>query len=431
MSEKCSIATCERLKHALCHGCKLNFCREHMFEHSLATHLQLNPLIDQTNQLQDVLKGLNHTMAIEPAFKQLELWRQKAHQTVDLYYGAKLQELELYVINKIKEQEQELIAIQARITTSSREQDTTHELIDILTLRIESLRRDINKVLQSDFPLQINPLTIDKNVINIEPLFDISKLPPVYRILNRHHQSFTSIAANDKLLLLHHKGTLLFVDESLSTFKQIQWTYGPIYDMCYSIVLQQFIVINEHEVFLLNKDNMSITKVSSIPYQQWFACTCSNTSLYLSTQVYSSSIMEFNLLDSMAFVKKWTSPDTCVKDEAIDGIFYNNDKLALMISSDAQKSVRIELRVASSLKVVWSLRLDLIYDENQAYRFCLINNDEWLVSDHTGSRLLHISNDGKIKSIVAYQPAPCCAVKFTPNMLAVSTKSVIQLHKFL
>ncbi|UJR27260.1 hypothetical protein I4U23_008555 [Adineta vaga] len=175
---------------------------------------------------------------------------------------------------------------------------------------------------------------------------------------------------------------------------------------------------------------MTINKVHSIPYQHWFSCTCSNSILYLSTKVYSSSILEFNLTNSMSFHKRWESPDTCTKDEAIDGIFYHNDTLAIMISNDVRKFVRLELRSATTLIRIWSLPLDIIYNERQAYRFCLINRDEWIIADHTSSRLLHISNDGKLKAIFEYRPAPCCTTTFRNNILAVSTKLAVQLHKF-
>jgi hypothetical protein len=400
-----------------------------MFEHSLATHLQLNPLIDQVNQMQDQMKALDQTNISQLSSTKLEEWRHKAHQLVDMYYAEKMKDLHVCIAEKIKELDQELHEIQTRIRTSMREQDTTHELIFLLTGQIQTLQKNINKIMQNDFPIYTNPLTIDKNLITLQKAFNVLNLSPVYKVMERNEGSFKSLATDNQLLLVHHVDILVLINQSLSIYKQIPWMYGPIYDMCYSSALKEFIIINENEVFLLNKENASITKVRSIPYQQWFSCTCSETSLYLSTKVYSSALVQFDLLHSLAFVKKWASPDLCTMDEAIDGIICNDNKLALMISNDAKKFVRLELRSVASLSRIWSLPLDMIYNEIQAYRFCLMNNDEWLVADHNSSRLLHISKDGKMKSVGPYRPAPCCVIKFGENILVVSTKSVVQFHQ--
>ncbi|CAF1568343.1 unnamed protein product [Adineta ricciae] len=401
-----------------------------MFQHSLATHLQLNPLIDQVNQIQDQLKGLDKMVILQKSFQQLEEWRQKAHLAVDAYFTEKIQELDAYATEQMKQHEEELLEIRTRIITSMNEQDTTHELIHLLTFKIQTLQRDIDRLTQNDFHLQTNPLVIDKNTINYEQVFNLTNILSVHRVIERSGKSYTPLATDNQVLLLHRQDSLVVTDESLATLKLAPWKFGPIYDMCYSTVLKQFIIITEHEVFVLDSNTMVICKVRSIPYQEWFSCTCSSTTLYLSTKVYSSSIVEFNLLRSMSFIKRWESPDTCSREEAIDGIFYNNDKLAIMISNDQERFARLELRAATTLTRIWSMALEIIYSEKQAYRFCLINRDEWLVADHANSKLIHITNDGKMKAICEYHPTPCCAIEMGNNILAVSTQSAIQLHKF-
>jgi hypothetical protein len=174
---------------------------------------------------------------------------------------------------------------------------------------------------------------------------------------------------------------------------------------------------------------MKIDKIRSIAWQQWFSCTCSDTYLYLSTKVYNSALMQFSLLPSIAFVKRWASPDICKQDEAIDGIVYNDNKLALMISNDTKRVVRLELRSILTLGRIWSVQLDVVYSDQQAFRFCSINNNEWIVADHSGSCLLHITRDGSMKIVAGYQPEPCCVIEFRHHTLVVSTKSVVNFHK--
>ncbi|CAF0936436.1 unnamed protein product [Rotaria sp. Silwood1] len=428
MAEKCSIATCARASYALCHGCQLNFCREHMIEHTTLTQLQINPLIVEVNKMNDEIHELNPKNLYDVFYQKLDKWRIKSHQMIDMYFEKKIKELDLYLNEQVKKLKNTFNETYAKIESFIQEKEITHEQINLLTFEIQGLRKDINKI-NNDFQIQTKPLTLEKNLINFDQTFHVSNLPPIYRIIDRNDRSFTPLATDNKFLLLHHEGNLLLVDEELTTPKQVPWKHGPIYDMCYSLALKRFIIINENEVFLLNQGNMTIDKVRSIQWQQWFSCTCSDTSLYLSTKVYHSSLLQFNLLPSIVFFKRWSSPDLCTNDEAIDGIIYKDNKLALMISNDAKRVLRIELRSSTTFDRIWSLPLDIIYNEKQAYRFCSINHNEWLVADHSDSRLLHITKDGVMKSEVSYTPAPCCLIEFGHNMLAISTKTVVHLHK--
>jgi hypothetical protein len=429
MSEECSIKSCERRSHILCHGCKLNFCREHMFEHSASIHLQLNPLIDETNQLNDQLKGINLQDLLQFSYQQLEQWRMESHRTIDVYFAEKCRDLESYINKKLKYCLDELKNIQTKLISYSREQETTHERINFLSYQLQNLQRDVTKVMQNDYQMNLNSVTIDKNLINFDRPFDLANFPPVYRVIGRDDASYTSLATDNQYLLLHHQGTLVLVNEDLTTYKQVPWTNGHIYDMCYSSLIKRFIIINENEVFLLNEINMSINKVRTIPWQQWFSCTCSNTYLYLSTKVYNSALVQYSLSPSITFVKRWASLDICTEDEAIDGIVHNDNTLALMISNDKKRIARLELRSIITFGRIWSIRLDVIYDDKQAFRFCSINHDEWIVADHKSSSLLLISRDGLMKTVTKYQTGPCCVTEFGHNTLAVSTKTVVNLHK--
>ncbi|CAF3724973.1 unnamed protein product, partial [Rotaria sordida] len=84
--------------------------------------------------------------------------------------------------------------------------------------------------------------------------------------------------------------------------------------MCWSSALNRFIVINGSDVFLVDENNMSIENIQALQKRKWLSCTTSETSLFLSTKVWGSSIMEFSLLPTIELVKQWQSPDTCSRD---------------------------------------------------------------------------------------------------------------------
>ena len=400
-----------------------------MVEHDLEIHLQLTPLVDQTNEINSRLRSMDTDGVYRATYQSIEYWRIQSHTMIDAYCADKLAKLNAHVAINKQKYEAELRHIQGRIIAHMRDRDTTHDQIDSLNVDVRNLQNQLMRLEQADMKFHIRPLDLDGNWISFDQSLDMSTLPSVYKSISRDKDSFTSLATNDRLLLLHRQGRLLLVDDDFSVVKQIPWTNGLIYDMCYSSTLDRFIVINANEVFLLNERDMRIGKIESIPWQEWFCCTCSESSLYLTTKVYGSAIMHFTLAPMIAFQTRWESPDTCTSDEAIDGIEYNNHTLAMMISNDSKRVLRLELRSAETLERLWTLPLYIVYDPKHAFRFCAINQNEWLVADHSDSRLLHVSQSGMVKSSCSYRPAPCCLIEFGQNMLVVSTKAGVYSHR--
>jgi len=63
----------------------------------------------------------------------------------------------------------------------------------------------------------------------------------------------------------------------------------------------------------------------------------------------NSSLVQYDLLPPIVFVKQRTSNYIYKNDEAIDGIIYNNT-LALRTSKDTEKIIRLELRFLVTLE---------------------------------------------------------------------------------
>ncbi|CAF1340483.1 unnamed protein product [Rotaria sordida] len=168
--------------------------------------------------------------------------------------------------------------------------------------------------------------------------------------------------------------------------------------------------------------------------KDWLSCTCSDVSLFLTTNDGHSGIFEFNLLSSFRFIKQWKFPQICNKDEFIYNIAYNNGTLALLISCQSfkyysNKIVRIEVRSSSTLDQLWSLPLDITYQGGRVNRICSLTCDEWLVIDHKTSHILHINKDGKVKAKRSYEPTAHNAILFGSNILAIRTTNCLNFHR--
>ena len=189
------------------------------------------------------------------------------------------------------------------------------------------------------------------------------------------------LASNGRLLLIHQKPNLCFVNTELTIVKQVLWSYDVIDDMCWSSTLDRFIVIVKDNIFLVDENTMSIESVQTVEKRRWLSCTCFNDQLFLSTNEWGSSIVEMSLSPSIAVIKEWKSPKTCTMDELIHDIVYNNGTLAVVIRNRVEKSIRMELRSSTTLDRLWSLTLDIVYDKDIAFRCCSLTvmNGLWRI----------------------------------------------------
>jgi hypothetical protein len=53
---------------------------------------------------------------------------------------------------------------------------------------------------------------------------------------------------------------------------------------------------------------------------------------------------------------------------------------------------------------------------------CLINEDEWFIADHETSHLIHITGDGNMKPMCAYNSVPLYVYMFGSDILVVTTR---------
>ncbi|UJR22966.1 hypothetical protein I4U23_025993 [Adineta vaga] len=432
MSQQCAVPKCHRQSRWLCDCCQENLCLQHINEHNAALISQLNPLAEEINILDDRLKSIHTQHAIGDCRRKLEKWRDECYEKIDRFFEQKFQELDRLVHEKVAEQREKIARVQTKVAELIRAQETTRKDIVSLTATIRQLGRTIDKIEQTCFTVHTRPLIIDNALVIVKEKADqepcISTLAPVYKTINRSAGSY-ALASNDRYLLIHQQPNLCLVDQEMNIVKQTLWSYDAIYDMCWSATLNRFIVIEENDVLLVDENTMTIDNVQTIETGLWLSCTCSNTSLYLSTGERASSIKEYRLLPSIQLIRELKSPHTCSRDEVISGIVYNNGRLALIIVNITKKTLRIESRDAETLNRLWSLRLDIICNQNRKFGCCALRSDEWLVADYETKRLLYITKDGKVKKVIDYTPEPYHVSLFGANILAVSTKNDIRMHK--
>jgi hypothetical protein len=421
---------CNRTSRGLCDCCQQHLCLQHLSEHNALLVSQLNPLTDELNALGDRLKSLNIENAVSSCRRELERWRDDCHQKIDRLFQQKSKELDQLIDQKAKKQQQQIVRIQEKIADLIREKETTHQDIDSLTTAIHHLKEQMDELENTCFDINTRPLMIDDSLIDIKELnkFDLSILSPAFKTIDRPVGSHVVINSNDRFLLMHKKPNLCLVDQEMNIVKEVPWAHDTIHDMCWSSTINRFLLVEGKGIFLVDDETMTIGNVKTIDERKWWSCTCSETSLFLSTNVSASSIMKFTLLPKIELIKEWKSPQTCALDEIIQSIVYSNGTIGVTIKNKAEKSLRLELKSAETLDRIWSLGFDTVCNQKVAFRCSLLTNDEWLVIDYDTRRLLHVSKNGKLKTTIPYKSTPNY-VNIFANMLVLSTNVGIDFHR--
>ncbi|CAF4266725.1 unnamed protein product, partial [Adineta steineri] len=330
-------------------------------------------------------------------------------------------ELDRLVTVKLDTQREKTIEVQSKIAELLREQDVTRNDIDTLTSHIHHLKRELDTIEQIHSRIDTYSIVIPNHLIQIEGLterkVDLSHLSPVYKTINRSGGNCKVIAINGDFLLMQKGNNLCLIDREMIIIKKSPYFHDSIFDMCWSSILANFIVIGENGIYVVDENTMAIETQQSIEKRTWFSCTCSDAFLFVSTFEAESSIVKFSMSPTVAAIKEWKTPDTCASDERIDNIVYNNSTLALMISNARTGIMRIELRASDTFDRIWTLTLDITRSTHISIRCCALNCGEWLVADFNTDCLVQITNDGKIKRKIPYDTAPYRIALFGPDLL--------------
>lgn len=409
----------------LCDRCGENFRCEHRIGHSQSD----DDLMQDTHDLQMQLKTTNLARMKKDFRQRLEQWCAESHQTVERFFDRKSRELDRYVDETFDQHRTEMNRIRASQSAANHQEETNGQELQSVRFTLDDLRKKIQSFEQLHEQLNIIPLPINDDLIQMintpDQQRNVSLLLPVHETINHPDASLSALASNERFFLVYLSPYLTFVDRKLDISTQLRWPYGSIRDMCWSSASDRFVLVERSNVYFVDDRSMSIEKLPIESKQNWSSCTSSDESLFLSTDERASSIRSYRIRPSIGLRKQWKFPLTCAKEESIDQIVYQNSTLALLIS---HKTARMELRSPETLHRLWTYPFDSIGEGVLSFHLCSLNFDEWLITDRSNERLLHITNEGNLKSMVAYNSEPSRAVLFQPNLLVISRRNGINFH---
>ena len=263
-------------------------------------------------------------------------------------------ELGEFIKTKISNQFEGIAHLRTIINELIEKEDTTIEDLNSISSTIHSLRREITQIEYKSIDLNINPLEIDDKLIqigdeNIKRDFNLSTLMPPLHVINRSAESPKPLASNNRVLLMHHENQLCLLNQNMTIIKYIPWSHGWIWDMCWSSTLSRFFIITLTEIFILDENTMSLERLVTKDKYSFCSCTCSDTSLYLTTNELGSSVCEFSLLPTIELINRWQPSDLCRANEIIQDIVFHKGTLAFIIENQTSHTKRMELTISTNI----------------------------------------------------------------------------------
>jgi hypothetical protein len=399
----------------------------------LTSREEYNQLNRKIDELDEIVKNLSEKL-LNNGRDKLDKWRDESYKMINQFYEQKYQELHENCLKKIGKPKDELEQIRLQIYQLIQEEKTNKNDIQLLTSNIQHIKQKLKEIEQKDIQINIQSFLINENLISIENSisddFDLSLLSSPCHTIHSSNQNSWSIASNNKYLLIDQYPNLYLLDKNLTIVNQYQWKYNHICDICWSKILNKFIIITHNKVCLIDENLTSIEHIRSIKGEKWWSCTCSNSSLYLTSNERDSGLFQFNLSSAFQLIKQWKSSSSDEQGEYIYDITYQHDKLALIIGYTQNRSVYLILRSSTTFDLIWSYQLDINYKWFQtAIRCCSLTNDQWFIIEEYTSHIFHIDKDGKVKQKREYTSQPWNAIVFGTDVLAIRTETSINFHR--
>ncbi|CAF0865639.1 unnamed protein product [Didymodactylos carnosus] len=435
MPRKCEIKLCTFNSSALCSHCNKNLCTRHLTEHTHVINNDHRSLVEQVNQLFNKINRLTPAHLTAKPFQQLDEWRNNSHQLIDSFYQGQRQEIDDIIQQNFAKIKNELAKtvndLKNNVEERIREGDQLQHIKEI----VQNVERDIFELQTKLINVEIEPLTIHAEPIQIPSIIksnttiDLVDLKTPIKALIFSPGFSVALAANNDHLLTCYDSKLHLYKDDLKLIQKIDWKFGKIMDMCYHTKLNRFIILTSKNVFTLNISRMTLNSIETIKIENMFCISCNDTSLFVSSRNYGTTISEYGMLPtSFHLTKRWEPSQTCSADEFVNNIRCNTvDQLVLTIWNDLRKEWRLDLKDIRTFKTIWSLDLNMPLTQ---YRcgLCMLPNNDCLVVGNASSSLYQISSQGKLRTIIYYKRKPLNATMVGRNLIAIITHNGLNMH---
>ena len=191
--QKCQLDGCTRATSTKCFCCQKNVCTKHFMEHIEAVKGQIDPLVNEINEMVENIRALTIDKITEPSFAQLQQWRTDMHRQIDEIFLAKTKEMEdLIATNKekfIEHQKQQLesvVKMQDQVRQLVEDEDATIEQIQSLKNQIATVQKSLVSF-EKDF-LSVSTRELVQGLVTVSS--NLNKRTPPPPVIPKTHGEF-------------------------------------------------------------------------------------------------------------------------------------------------------------------------------------------------------------------------------------------------
>ena len=404
-----------------------------MDEHEESVQVQLNPLLERINALDDQLTTKIRQILIGDAQEKLNEWRDESLKLINRFYDKKYDVLQQHYIEKVESSRKNIDAMKATLNRHRHQRSSTQDDIGQFKSTIGQISEELQQIQSSSFKVTTRPLEISEHSIRVEEIqrdyVHLTTIPPAWKTIDCPPQDIFAIGCNEEHLVIQQKSELMLFNKDATVSRRIDWDKPSIRSIVWSSTLNEFILhTSDGNLLLFNSKFESTEPIANDPIRSWHLCACSDTSLFASTYRQRSDLFQFDLLSRFQLIKRWQPPHSCQENERIIDMTGRNKTLALIIQSSS--SVRLELRSAETLERLWSTPIEMKVNVNCAPIIgSSLDSTDWVLVDYNASQLLYVSSNGQLKKIATYPySAPWSAVLLDSKTLVVTTEKSLNFH---
>ncbi|CAF1257076.1 unnamed protein product [Didymodactylos carnosus] len=442
LSENDLCPTCKTLRKKnfgtiRCKECRKKFCPHHIVVHIQEIRQNLNPILSDFTRIKQELFGFQELLDKtnqndENILFQIDQWEEqmieKVNQTADKAREY-VNESKKQTINEIEhkfhmmndELNSRLVNVKLLEPDISCVKNKLQQLkleIDqlLVTNKLNTIRLDIT---QSD---RIDWTTMIRVYKNVQLSFDQLKM-----IQKRSISSIKKIsrmASSENILLYSEENEKLCLANRIGTQKQmmIEWKHGIIKDMCWSSMLNQFIIITTKQVFTVEivitmKINV-ISEIKILDNREFGTCDCFGDKLLLAYCDDGSPLDQYCTID-WKLEKRWTP---FVSNEYVKCLrFMNNKQIAFTILKYGRSHDGYTLNVQNVFQIRDRLTMNIIriHEDFKFMNLIILSNNRYLTLQR--DNLLVIDENGIIKRNMTYGKKIKYAVIIGKDCLVIKT----------
>lgn len=432
MPQLCCVYQCEYSTLTSCRCCQKNVCREHFLQHDQTIRSKFNRLTTQIDSIAQRLESFDIERILVDIATKLHQWRCDSFELIEKFYREKLNEVYRFVEENFHQKEKKCDEFQTKLIEMINLQRATSGELEHLTKSIEHLKSELDDLENLSIELHVNPLEIRQNQISME--ISVSKTTNldgfngIAQQIERVPLSSSVVSSNEQHLLIHQNSKLVLLNKSLAIVRHCYWPFDWIRDMCWSSKLRRFFLITSNKIYLFDEETLTIEPLDQIEGRSWNSCTCSETSLFLSKELWNSTVEQYEIYPTIRFVKLWKTNPVFGYQQRIDSMNIVDNTIVLALNDRVKNKFLIEFRSTKTFECLRSFSLNLIHSERKL-RCCSFDRKRWLIADWGNSTLILLNDDGQIEKKIQYDSEFHHIARWTSNTFVVTTNSTWNFHK--